>query len=124
MKNKNGHYVWIETDGGLIYLAGKPYAIQGVARDITNRKMTAAALEESEKKYRELVQSVNSIILKLDTTGNIKFINNFSLEFFGYSEKEIIGKNVIGTIVPKTESSGRDLADALPPGCNHPGLCI
>ena len=110
LKNKNGQCVWIETDGGLIYREGKPYAIQGVARDITNRKMIAAALAESEKKYRELVQSVNSIILKLDTKGNVKFINNFSLEFFGYSEKEIIGKNVIGTIVPKTESSGRDLA--------------
>ena len=113
VRNKNGHTVWIETDGGLIYRQGKPYAIQGVARDITIRKMTAAALEESEKNYRELVQSVNSIILKLDTSGNIKFINNFSLEFFGYSEKQIIGKNVIGTIVPKTESSGRDLADMI-----------
>lgn len=110
VRNKNGDYVWIETDGGLIYREGKPYAIQGVACDITNRKSTAAALEESERNYKELVQSVNSIILKLDTKGNVKFINNFSLEFFGYTENEIIGKNVIGTIVPKTESSGRDLA--------------
>jgi len=113
VKKKNGNHVWIETDGGLIYRQGKPYAIQGVARDITNRKLTAAALEESERNYRELVQSVNSIILKLDTKGNVKFINNFSLKFFGYTEKEIIGKNVIGTIVPKTESSGRDLADMI-----------
>ena len=120
LKNKNGNVVWIETDGGLIYREGKPYAIQGVARDITNRKLTAAALEESERNYRELVQSVNSIILKLDTKGNIKFINNFSLEFFGYTGKEIIGKNVIGTIVPKTESSGRDLAAMIKDLGLHP----
>ena len=113
LKNKNGNFVWIETDGGLICREGKAYAIQGIARDITNRKLTTAALQESKRNYRDLVQSVNSIILKLDSKGNIKFINNFGLEFFGYTEREIIGKNVIGTIVPKTESSGRDLADMI-----------
>jgi len=124
VKNKKGHYVWIETDGGLLYREGKPYAIQGVARDITNRKMTAATLAQSETNYSELVQSVSSIILKLDTKGNVKFINNFSLEFFGYSEKEIIGKKVIGTIVPKTESSGRDLADMMRDIGLDPERCI
>jgi len=109
VKNKNGKNLWIETEGGLIYREGKPYAIQGVARDITNRKLTVAALEESERNYRELVQNVNSIILRLDIYGNVRFINNFGLEFFGYSANEILGRNVIGSIVPATESSGRNL---------------
>jgi len=120
LKNKKGDYVWIETDGGLIYREGKPYAIQGVARDITQRKKTEKALTNSEKKYRELVQSINSVILRLDPQGNVKFINEFAKEFFGYTEKEIIDKNVIGTIVPKTESSGRDLAAMIKDLGIHP----
>lgn len=60
--------------------------------------------------YQKLIESANSIILKIDLKGNVKFINAFAQEFFGYPEKEIIGQNVIGTIVPQTESSGRDLS--------------
>ena len=49
-------------------------------------------LQQSEAKYRELVESANSIILKLDTAGRVTFINEFARHFFGYSEAEILGQ--------------------------------
>jgi PAS domain S-box-containing protein len=61
-------------------------------------------LQESEKKYRELVENANSIILRMDTQGNITFFNEFAQRFFGYSEDEILGKNVVGTILPLATS--------------------
>ncbi len=69
----------------------------------------AEALREGERKYRELVQSANSIIMRRDTDGRLTFINQYALEFFGYTEEEIIGRNVVGTIVPPTDSLGQDL---------------
>ncbi len=77
--------------------------------DITDRKHAEKALQESEKKYRELVENANSIILRMDRSGNVTFFNEFAQRFFGYSEEEILGKNVVGTIVPERESTGRDL---------------
>ena len=44
-------------------------------------------MQESEKKYRELVEGANSIIMRRDTAGNITFINKFAQDFFGYGEK-------------------------------------
>lgn len=67
------------------------------------------ALHKSEQKYRELVQHANSIILHWTRDGHITFLNEFGQRFFGYSEEEIIGQHVVGTIVPETESTGRDL---------------
>jgi PAS domain S-box-containing protein len=78
-------------------------------RDITNRKLTEEALSESEKKYRYLVENANSIILRMDINGNITFLNEYAQRFFGYDKKEIMGRNVVGTIVPVSESTGRDL---------------
>ena len=66
-------------------------------------------LQLEVEKYRQLVQEVNSIILILDTKGNITFTNNFALKFFGYTPEEIYGRNVVGTIVPETDSSGKNL---------------
>jgi len=68
------------------------------------------ALQESERKYGDLVQNANSIILRMDMAGNVRFFNGFAQKFFGYAEEEVIGRNVLGTIVPETESVRRDLA--------------
>jgi PAS domain S-box-containing protein len=80
-----------------------------IIRDIGERKRADEALRESERKYRELVESANSIILEWDTAGRVTYLNRFGQEFFGFTEDEIIGKNIMGTIVPETETSGRDL---------------
>ncbi|MCX7918708.1 MAG: PAS domain S-box protein [bacterium] len=79
-----------------------------------------AKLQESEQKYRELVQNANSIILRWNREGKITFINEFGQQFFGYREEELIGKHVIGTIVPDTESSGRDLHRLMEEICSNP----
>ena len=66
-------------------------------------------LHESEKKYRELVENANSIILRRDIKGNITFFNEFAQKFFGFTEDEILGRNVQGTIFPAGESTKDDL---------------
>ena len=71
-----------------------------IIHDITARKATERALHESERKYRELVEHANSIILRWTHEGRISFLNEFGLRFFGYSAEEIIGRHVVGTIVP------------------------
>jgi PAS domain S-box-containing protein/putative nucleotidyltransferase with HDIG domain len=74
------------------------------------RRISKEILKKNEINYRELVESSNSIILRLDPQGKVTFINEFAQNFFGYPKGEILGKNVVGTIVPEIESSGRDLA--------------
>jgi len=68
-----------------------------LAISITNA-MSFKKLEQSESKYRELVETANSIILRMDTSGNITFFNEFAQRFLGYTENEILGKNAAGII--------------------------
>lgn len=79
-----------------------------LCRMIGNLKTARSELKNSEKKYRELVENANSIIMKTDLLGNITFFNEFAQNFFGFSEGEILGKNVLDTIVPPRESYLRD----------------
>ena len=62
--------------------------------------MAFQKLHSSEKKYRELVENANSIILRVDTEGKITYFNEFAQRFFGYTEKELIGKNAGRIILP------------------------
>jgi PAS domain S-box-containing protein len=90
--------------------AGKIIAAIEMVEDITDQKKAQEALQRSELKYRELVQNANSIILRMDSQGNVTFFNEFAQQFFGYTEDEILGKNVVGSIVPETDSELRNLA--------------
>ncbi len=94
--------------------------LQAIVRDITDRKQTEARLTESEKKYRELVEHANSIILHWNADGIIKFINEYGLQFFSYSAEELIGRHVVGTIVPPVDSNGRDLRQMIKEICDNP----
>lgn len=94
-------------------------AIESI-RDITQQKKAEKALQESEQKYRELVENANSIILRWDRNGKVIFINEFGQRFFGYREEELIGKHVVGTIVAEAESSGRILGELMDKICANP----
>jgi PAS domain S-box-containing protein len=89
--------------------SGKIVGLVGYGRDITERKRTEEELRENERKYRELVEHANSIIIRWTPDGRVTFLNEFGQKFFGYSADEIRGRHVVGTIVPKTESTNRDL---------------
>ncbi|MGA9382854.1 MAG: PAS domain S-box protein, partial [Phormidium sp.] len=52
--------------------------------------------------------------------GNITFFNEFAQRFFGYSETQILGKNILGTLVPFTDSSGQNLTEFIKQLLQHP----
>ena len=70
-------------------------------------------LQNNEKKYRDLVENANSIIMREDIDGNITFFNEFAQKFFGYTENEILGKNVLGTIFQNSDNIERNLGRLL-----------
>lgn len=48
-------------------------------------------LQQSEKKYRDLVENADSIILRVDTNGYISFANQFANKYFTGSKNTLIG---------------------------------
>jgi PAS domain S-box-containing protein len=56
LRRKDGTIIWIETKAFLIYREKKPYAIQGIARDITDRKLEEAELARQHEMLEEIVR--------------------------------------------------------------------
>ena len=121
MMGRDGRPRHIESQGSVIRDAqGRVSQVVVVSRDITKRKEAERALRESEQKYRELVMLANSIILRWSRDGRITFLNEFGQRFFGYTQAEICGRHVVGTIVPATESGGRNLPSLIDQICANP----
>jgi PAS domain S-box-containing protein len=58
--------------------------------------------------------------MRMDTEGRVIFFNTYAQNFFGFQEDDIIGKNVIGTIVPEKDIAGFDLAAMIKDIGSHP----
>jgi two-component system cell cycle sensor histidine kinase/response regulator CckA len=109
--SKSGQAYLVEWHGRtVIRKKGDAGFFVGVGIDITEHKRAEGALRASEEKYRELVENANSIILRMDIMGTITFFNEYASRFLGFSRDEIVGCNVVGTIVPSTDSAGNNLA--------------
>jgi PAS domain S-box-containing protein len=83
-------------------------------KDITTElEHTQEMLHVSEDKYRQLVENADCIILRMSKNGKITFFNEFAQKFFGYTERQILGKNIIGTIIPEKDSSGLNIGKLI-----------
>lgn len=58
-------------------------------------------LQKTEKKYQELIESVQDIIYKISPDGYFTFINSVVKNRLGYTESEIIGKHFTTFILPE-----------------------
>ncbi|HEY9845066.1 MAG TPA: PAS domain S-box protein, partial [Candidatus Caenarcaniphilales bacterium] len=68
-----------------------------------------AALRQSEANYRNLLQTANSVIVRYDPQGRIRYINDYGVKLLGYEEHQIVGRTLFETIIPEAELSGRDV---------------
>ena len=73
-------------DSSLVQLA--------VTRDVTERRRAEQALQQSEKKYRELAESATIALHWVGPDGIILWANRAELDMLGYSAKEYIGRNI------------------------------
>jgi len=78
---------------------GRPVAVLEISRDITEHKQMENALQESEEKYRTLVERANDGICIIQDS-IIKFCNPAIAAFWGGSEEKILGRNFSDFIHP------------------------
>lgn len=70
-------------------------------------------LRKQEIEYKEIVEGIDSAILKFDQEGRIIYFSRGAERIFGFNEAEVIGKLSVETINPRTDSDGADHAEMM-----------
>jgi PAS domain S-box-containing protein len=91
VRHKDGRRIVLEILESPIHRDGQVIGIQGFARDITERENARAALAESQRQYRDLVETSHNVIWSVDLEGRFTFINQASLVVFGREPGEMVG---------------------------------
>ena len=96
LKHKNGNLVNIEYTSSAIILEGETASLIS-ARDITERKKMQEQLEQSEQKYRSLVENAHDGII-ITQFGKFKFVNKAFCDMVEYTEEELIESNFLNIV--------------------------
>lgn len=102
--HKKGHLVPIKLQGRIIELKGEKYIWSSV-EDISSQKKFEEKAKESDRRFNEILKSVNLVSIILDSKGNIEFCNDYLLKITGYSEEDILGKSWFDVFIPNEISA-------------------
>ncbi|MEI6634389.1 MAG: PAS domain S-box protein, partial [Chlamydiota bacterium] len=98
--NTQGKITPIEINATVIKIDGVPQILT-LCRDVTERKRAEETLRESEARFRNLLQDIQSIAIQgYGTDGTTQYWNQASEHLYGYSAQEAIGRNLLDLIIP------------------------
>jgi PAS domain S-box-containing protein len=89
---KDGGRIWIEQRTKAIYDgAGEVIAIEGIARDVTERKRVEEALRTTQEFLEGILDNAPLPIYSVSEEGRIRLANRFFADFVGIPQVKVIG---------------------------------
>ncbi len=95
---------------------GNPTAFLSIVRDISERKKTEEALQESKEKYQMLIEKMHEGVVLEDEEGIITFVNPRTVEMFGFKEEELLGKHWSYVVAPEERDKVKAETNKRPKG--------
>lgn len=116
---KDGTSFWSENTFTLIRDPdGAPRMILGSGRDITERRQAQEALENSEKRFRALIENSSDVIILLDPRGKELYHSPAYWKVTGCNPRDRFGRNFLSNIHPDDQP---EAAKAFNEVLLHPG---
>ncbi|MCD6296774.1 MAG: PAS domain S-box protein [Deltaproteobacteria bacterium] len=100
LQRKDGSWFYGEIGARMINLDGEPGA-QVWVKDIMKQTQAQEAIQQSEKRFRELFDSVSDLIYTQDLQGHFLSANRALIHIFGYELEEFIGRQTTDFMKPE-----------------------
>ncbi len=115
--NSQGECFWGEiTVSATLTPLGEVESIIGFVQDITKRKQAEWALQESERRFREILENIQLLAVMLDAEGNITFCNRHLLETTGWEGEAMLGRSWLALTGNADQGAIRAFARAIQRG--------
>jgi PAS domain S-box-containing protein len=72
-------------------------------RQAARLKTIEATLREAERRWLNLLDNVQLVVVGIDLVGRVEYVNAFFLELSGYRREEVIGKNWFENFLPQQQ---------------------
>jgi len=91
---------YFELVGCPAFRKGAFVGYHGIGRSVTSRISAERALDESEQRYHDVVESVNEVIFQTDSDGRLSFLNGVWRGLTGHRTERSLGKPLTDFLHP------------------------
>ena len=137
-KCKDNRLVQVEAIGFPVLFYGSVVGAYVIYRDISDRKKAEAALQKahhelelrvenrtaeltqinkalqsSEERHRNLVETIEELIWEIDVTGRYTYISSQSRDLYGFEPEEVIGRGIFAFMPPEEGDRVSELFDQI-----------
>ena len=99
-RTRNDGTVFVEVSA--IYLAEQRLIIAFIA-NISQRKENEASLQESERRFRSILENVSLAGVMLDIDGRIRVVNDYLVAVSGWTRKELLGRSWFDMLIAEED---------------------
>ena len=82
-------------------------------KTLREKRRIIQLLLESENRYRDLVETSHDLIWTTDAQGHFTYLNNATMDIFGLTPKELIGRSIFDFETRPSQISNRRFLSAL-----------
>lgn len=100
---KDGSRFWASTIVDPILDLGKSVGFAKITRDITERRNIEAALKDSERRARAVIDTAPDSFVQVNAASRITEWNPAATVMFGWTREEAMGKELVPLVVPESE---------------------
>lgn len=114
--HQNGTYRWVQNGLSLVQdAAGNSLEIVGYLIDITDHKAAELALQQSEARYRAIVEEQTELIARFLPDTTVLYVNDAYCRYFHVNRDDVIGQS----FKPVVYEADRDKVAQLVQSINH-----
>ena len=101
------------TTTPIIDKSGKIIGIQGISRDVTDRKRNEEAVRKSEKKFRDLIENIYDWVWEADRDLVFTYSSPRVMDYLGYTPAEVTGRSMYDFMTPAMMKRVRGLLEGM-----------
>lgn len=105
---KDGRRLTLEVSTRIAERDGLPPEIEGIARDVTERKRAEAALRATEKRFTMFMENLPGLAWIKDLEGRYVYANDSAMKAFGKPPSELYGKRDDDVFPPETAAQFKE----------------
>ena len=125
VRHKNGDYLWIDDNQRLVRDAdGTPVELVGAWTDVTERRRAQDTLQESERRFSEMLNNLDLVSIMLDRDTHLTYCNDYFLRLTGWRREEVLERDWCEIFVPPDQTGELRsclnlLSDGKPDASHH-----
>ncbi len=99
-RKRIGELFHVEVSAHGLVLGGQEVRLVAV-HDVSAHVSTEAALEESRRRFQELVENLSEVVLEVNTDATITYISPVVESLLGWRPEQLVGQSILELVAPE-----------------------